>query len=170
MATPCPGNPPAPAGYAIWKGSVPTPLTQWAMDLRDHVNGFPYGNVWTTSYGGAQVAARKDHHTWTYKNGTLVSGICIPGITLYREIIGAQAGEIGGGDPASVSPDPTLAVYGADDVPAPAAPASSTGLIVVGAVAAVLGVTAIALAVRAARLRAAATPRPPRTPPAPPRP
>jgi hypothetical protein len=157
----CPSNPPSPQGFTIWKGAVPTPLTQWAIDLRDHINASPYGTVWTTDYKGLTVAARKDYHTWTYRkqpDGSvqLVTGICIPGITLYSASVAAEGGGAAGAtDPATATPDPTLAVYGAYDVQAPAPP-SSTGTIVAGVVVGVLALGAIAIAVRAARLRAEA--------------
>jgi hypothetical protein len=59
-------------------------LTTFAVnDLKveaDH----PYGYEWLTTYNGEQVMAIKQHHTWTYHGGKLVTGVCIPGITLYR--------------------------------------------------------------------------------------
>jgi hypothetical protein len=105
----CSTNPSLPAGYQIWRGAVPAPLVQWAVDLRDHINHFPYGQTWELVYSGQTVIARKDHHTYTYRNGKLVTGICIPGITLYAP------------KPAGVSatlqidtldtPDPSAAVF-----------------------------------------------------------
>lgn len=106
----CPNNPPPPAGYRVWRGAVPTPLTQWAMDLRDHIAPFPYGQTWTLDYQGTAVVARKDFHSWTFKNGVLVSGICIPGITLYSPIPAGVAATLGDD---LATPDPNLAVYGA---------------------------------------------------------
>lgn len=113
----CPSNPPPPAGWRVWRKPVPQALTQWAMDLRDHINAFPYGQTWTTTWGGEAVLARKDRHTWTNRrqpDGSmkLVSGICIPGITLYETVPAGYTG-IENFD----TPDPTAAVYGADDVP-----------------------------------------------------
>ena len=96
----CPGNPPPPDGYRVWRGSVPPELVQWAIDLRDHIRSFPYGTVWTMSYGGQTVVARKDYHTWTYKGGQLLQGICIPGITLYEPIPPAVGASTPIGDPA----------------------------------------------------------------------
>jgi len=137
----CPGNPPAPAGFTVWKGPVPTELVQWAISLRDHVSGFPYGQTWTMQYtdptGKTQtVTARKDYHTWTYRGGQLVQGICIPGITLYQAkptgVVGANYG-----DPLGGTPDGTEAVYGAD-VPGPGvnwklvAVSAGAGALVVG--------------------------------------
>ena len=81
---PCPSNPSPPDGFQVWAGAVPAELTRWAVALRDHEIGkVPYWTVWSTTYQGAPVLARKDYHTWTYKDGQLIQGICIPGITLY---------------------------------------------------------------------------------------
>jgi hypothetical protein len=93
----CPQDAPAPTGFRVWTGAVPTDLTQWAIDLLRHVNAYPYGTTWTIAYGGATVLARKDHHSWTWRNGVLVTGICIPGITLYT-----QAPPAAGETPSSV--------------------------------------------------------------------
>lgn len=110
----CPTNPPPPAGYVIWKGPVPAPLTQWAMDLRDRIRQSPRGYTWTIQYGDQPVVARHDVHSWTWRNGVLVTGLCIEGITLYRER--PQSGVNGLGavdvtDPATAAPDPELALY-----------------------------------------------------------
>ncbi len=83
------------------------------MELRDHVASFPYGQTWSMTYSDGTVVARKDHHTFTWRPGQgLVTGICIPGITLY-----SQSSSVGGaedsGDPLA-TPDGTEAVYGAD--------------------------------------------------------
>lgn len=97
---------------------MPTELTQWAMQLRDHVSGFPYGQTWTMQYQGQTVTARKDYHTFTWRPGVgLVTGICIPGITLYQSNAPGLIGQ-NIGDPL-VNPDGTEAVYGADTLPAP---------------------------------------------------
>jgi hypothetical protein len=87
------------------------------MDLRDHVGKFPYGTMWRMSYNGQDIIARKDYHTWTYRGGQLLTGICIPGITLYAPSGSAQ--HVGalpeGSDPLAGAPDPSAAVYGADE-------------------------------------------------------
>lgn len=83
MAT-CPPGPVPSNEWTIWKGPVPPSLVSWAVqDLRAEAE-FPYGHEWTTEFNGQQVLAIKQHHTWTYHNGRLVTGICIPGITLYK--------------------------------------------------------------------------------------
>lgn len=116
----CPANPPPPAGFVIWKGPVPAPLTQWAMDLRDHINQFPRGYTWTIQYGGGTVLARHDSHSWTWRNGVLVTGLCLSGVTLYRPAV-QQAGlnAADATDPATATPDPELALYSASATRAP---------------------------------------------------
>jgi hypothetical protein len=114
---PCPSNPSVPDGYLIWKGAVPPELTQWVIALRDQLRSYPYGQRWTTDWNGFTVLARKDHHTWTYRpqpNGApkLVTGLCLPGITLYRPEPQLLAGlGIAAVDPATALPDPDLALY-----------------------------------------------------------
>jgi hypothetical protein len=109
----CPSNPPPPAGYVIWKGPVPAPLVQWAVDLRDRIRQFPRGYTWTIEYGGQPVLARHDSHTWTWKNGVLVTGLCLSGITLYKPSVESPGGlsEAEATDPALATPDPSLALY-----------------------------------------------------------
>ena len=82
MTTTCPSNPPAPAGFKVWTAAVPSALEQWAISLLKGINAVPYGTTWTN---GAALA-RKDYHTWTHRGGQLVTGICIPGITLYSSL------------------------------------------------------------------------------------
>jgi hypothetical protein len=164
----CPGNPPPPPGYGIWKGAVPTPLTQWAMALRDNINnGFAYGTTWSIPYGDQVVIARKDHHTYTWKKGILLTDICIPGITLYAPLTIASVPPAGtittppgtaaprtlGADetaianpnagpastPDQVVPDPSLAVFSA-------APTDWTLVVIsAGAGAAVVGLFLLAM-------------------------
>lgn len=124
MTTPCPGNPPAPDGYQVWRGAVPKELTDWAVDIRNHINGFAYGTTWEKEYDGKSVVARKDYHTWTYRNGQLVTGICIPGVTLYSEkassnsmgLVDTSTSTLNEGDPLS-TPDESMswAMFDADN-------------------------------------------------------
>jgi hypothetical protein len=115
----CPANPPAPAGFAVWKGPVPPELTQWAIMLRDHIAAYPYGQLFAARWGAIDVVARKDHHTWTFRrrpdgSTTLAQNICIPGITLYRPASAAGVSGLGADDvldPAAAAPDPELALY-----------------------------------------------------------
>jgi hypothetical protein len=122
MAEKCSPNPASPEGFRIWRGPAPAPpLTQWAVDLRDHwMPKAAYGDTQILEYGGGLVLARKDHHTWTYKGGVLVTGICIPGITLYKPTAAATNSLSGlpGLGVAVVdtleTPDPSAAVYSVD--------------------------------------------------------
>src|ERR1700758_549281 len=116
----CPTNPPPPLGYGVWRGNVPTPLVQWAIGLRDRIRNFPYGQTWALDYNGAIVLARKDHHVYSYINGQLVSGICIPGVTLYQPTTPAAAAPTSNLTATATTalaaddlttPDPTAAVY-----------------------------------------------------------
>jgi hypothetical protein len=142
----CPQEP-IPLGWKVWRSAaVPTPLEQFAIDVRDHINQYTYGQVVaTTDYNGQRVGAFKSHHTWTYRrqpDGTtkLVTGICIPGVSLVLPVAAGVHG-VGGTQPDSLStPDPTAAVYGADDL----ASARSVNWGVVAATAAVVAVTAAA--------------------------
>lgn len=110
----CPSNPPAPAGYRVWRGSVPKELTDWAISIRDRINTFPYGMTWNRDYNGQSVVARKDYHTWTHRGGELVTGICIPGVTLYSPLPGALGLSpiANTGDPLA-TPDDTMAIFDA---------------------------------------------------------
>lgn len=115
---------PTPAGWQVWRGAVPTPLTQLAIDVRDHVNKYQRGTfAKTTTYNGQTVGVWVGTHTWTYRNGVLVTGICIPGVSLLVPV-GSTQGVSGvpteltgfGADVSDLSPDPTAAVFGADDL------------------------------------------------------
>jgi hypothetical protein len=75
-------------------------------------------NAGDSSLPQQYVVARKDHHTWTYRGGQLIQGICIPGITLYQQTTtsGAVAGVprgLAATDDLS-TPDPTAALYSKD--------------------------------------------------------
>jgi hypothetical protein len=140
----CPANPPPPAGYRVWRGAVPTPLTQWAMDIRDHIAKPAYGTTWQMDYGGQTVVARKDYHSWTYRGGQLVTGICIPGVTLYQPTVGMQLTAADALGPTDLAPDPTLAMWGADDVPEQ----TSWPLVIASGVAAAAVVTLFVVAIK----------------------
>jgi hypothetical protein len=112
----CPSNPPAPTGYGVWLGRVPQPLTDWAISIRDHIAAPPYGTTWSKDYGGQTVIARKDYHTWTNRGGQLVTGICLPGVTLYSPR--AKNGLVGVSDPSGdplAMPDAAMAIYNAEN-------------------------------------------------------
>lgn len=116
MAPACPSNPAPPTGYAVWQGRVPPELTAWAIQIRDGINKFPYGTTWTRDWKGLPVLARKDYHTWTYVNGQLVSGICIPGVTLYQPLA-----------------DRVLFTFDEDQAQAAGAKFDTTGILISGA-------------------------------------
>lgn len=108
----CYTNGPAPQGTAVWQGAVPAPLTTWAVQLLKGVNRVPYGTTYTQAYNGTPVIARVDAHSWTYRNGQLLTGLCIKGITLYRPLpTGAILGDSDVTNIEAALPDPTLAVY-----------------------------------------------------------
>jgi hypothetical protein len=107
----CPANPPPPAGYQILRGSVPTPVTQWAIDLLHHINAHPLGTTWGIDYNGRTLIARSDSHTWTYRGGQLVTGLCIRGITIYEPIPAATGAGAALAANDLTTPDPTAAVY-----------------------------------------------------------
>jgi hypothetical protein len=118
----CATNPPSPDGFRIWRGPVPPPLVDWAVYLRDlEIGNVPYGFTWWMDYTDPKtsqsqyVLARKDHHPYTYKNGKLVTGICIPGITLYSQIpTAAQTSYVASTDTLDV-PDPNAATFSVDE-------------------------------------------------------
>lgn len=102
-------NPPAPAGYRVWRGSVPKVLTDWAIGLRNHIASYPFGQTWTTEYNGQTVVARCDCHSWTYRNGQLLTGLHIKDITLYSPLPATLVDSPQPqGDPLA-TPDPSLA-------------------------------------------------------------
>jgi hypothetical protein len=114
----CPSNPPPPAGYSVWTGAVPAPLETWAIRTLKDIGKVPYGYYgWTLPEEELQKypappILRKDRHTWSHRNGRLITGICIPGLTLYKPI----AAKVGAGetlilDPATASPSSGIAVF-----------------------------------------------------------
>jgi hypothetical protein len=120
VAESCTPNPAAPEGFQVWRAkAVPKELESWAIELRDRwMPTANYGDttgIWYTppdSTTQRMAIARKDHHTWTYHKGKLVTGICIPGITLYEsKLTPALAGV---GDVGDDTPDPTAARYSQD--------------------------------------------------------
>jgi hypothetical protein len=113
---------PTPVGWKVWRGNVPPELVQIAIDARDHINRYRYGTfTGQTVYNGQTVGIYKSHHTWTNRNGALITGICIPGISLLIPSSSA-AGSPGMGALANpnvdalLTPDPTAALFGADDL------------------------------------------------------
>ena len=134
---------PIPYGWKIWKGAVPDPLVQFAIDVRDHVTSYPLGSIAkTVVYNGQTVGAYVSWHCWTWRNGVLVTGIHIRGVSLIVKQQGTGATLTQDSlDP----PDPTAAVYGADDLPATAGTDWSLVAVSAGATTAVVGLFLLAL-------------------------
>jgi hypothetical protein len=109
----CPQEP-VPIGWKVWRQTeVPTPLVQLAIGVRDHIRNYPYGSIAkTVQYNGQTVGVFVSHHVWTYKNGVLVTGICIPGASLIVQQP-TQVGQVLVQD-SLATPDPTAAVYGGE--------------------------------------------------------
>jgi hypothetical protein len=140
-----------PAGWQVFSGAVPAPLTQWAMAIRDRISKYAYGSIAETiQYNGQNYGAFKSHHSWTYRKNpsgtmTLVTGLCIPGISLLVPT-SSGTGVVGAITPVP-GPDVALAVYGADDVPRP----TDWGLVAVGAIASAAIIGAFYLTLRTPR-------------------
>ncbi len=161
----CPQEP-VPLWWSVWRGPVPTELTQLAMDVRDHVRSYKRGTiVQTLDYMDPSTSQHKtvgvfvSSHTWTYKRQpdgsvVLMTGICIPGVSLLVQQplpTGVTANAMPVADDLS-TPDPTAAVWGATDVPvSPALPVSGAiggaglGAILGGPLGAAIGAVAGAL-------------------------
>jgi hypothetical protein len=124
----CASNPAAPAGYTLWKGPVPQPIVDWAISIRDHIFDKPFGYTQTLNYAGQTVLARVDHHSWSFVNGHLVTGLCWKGVTIYSPLPAPATGtgltpapilsssdqaviSQVGQTPDSVTPDPSYAMY-----------------------------------------------------------
>jgi hypothetical protein len=82
------------------------------MDLRDHVRSTPFNTTFSLVYGGQTVVARVDPHSWTFRDGQLVTGLCIKGITLYAPVAATGVGAV---VDSLDTPDPTAAVF--DEAP-----------------------------------------------------
>jgi hypothetical protein len=105
---------PIPTGWRVFRGDVPTPLVQFAVDVRDHITSYPLGSIAKTIvYNGQTIGAFCSWHCWTYRNGVLVTGIHIRGVSLIVQQVGGGVGTV---QDNLDTPDPTAAVYGADDV------------------------------------------------------
>lgn len=81
--------------------------------MRDRVRKYPLGAIAkTVVYNGQTVGAFVSSHSWTYRNGVLVQGLCIPGVSL---VVQQAAGTVGASMPDNIdTPDPTAAVYSAE--------------------------------------------------------
>jgi hypothetical protein len=120
----CTPNGPPPEGFRVWRSkAVPKELESWAIELRDRwMPGANYGDTvgrWYTpadSHTQRMVIARKDHHTWTYHKSGLVTGICIPGMTLYESLLTPALAGVAAVTTTSDddTPDPSAARYSQD--------------------------------------------------------
>ena len=132
----CGSNPPAPQGFAVWQGSVPKQLSDWAISLKNHSSQYAFGTTWIQTYNGKQVTARLDHHPWSHDpQGNLITG-CFRGITLYAQkptgaAFAAEDAAPNVGDPLAVSPSSDMALF--DDVSYPPAGTDWTLVAISGA-------------------------------------
>lgn len=111
----CPHEP-LPPDWRVWRGPVPPELTRFAVEVRDRIGQYPYGRVVAAlPWQGGHVGAFKSHHTWTYRGGVLITGICIPGVSLVVPVA-ATFGAMAPSAPATDldTPDPDLAVFPAE--------------------------------------------------------
>jgi hypothetical protein len=109
----CPVEP-IPIGWRVWRSPVPAELSAFAKQTLANVNAYPYGSIAaTTVINGVTVGAFKSHHTWTFRGGQLVTGLCIPGISLLWQPDTAAYGLIA--QDSLATPDPNAAVFVVDD-------------------------------------------------------
>lgn len=107
---------PIPFGWKVWRGPVPPELVQLAIDVRNHIGQYAYGSIArTVPYAGGAVAAFKSHHTWTWRDGQLVTGLCIPGVSLLTQAAGGTVAAVPIVDSLD-TPDPNAAVFAADGI------------------------------------------------------
>lgn len=105
---------PIPAGWRVWRAAVPQDLAAIAIQIRDHVRDYPLGQIaQAMTFGGQTVGFFVSSHTWTYRNGQLVTGLCIPGVSLL--IQNAQASTGVHPQDSLDQPDPNAAVWTPDD-------------------------------------------------------
>jgi hypothetical protein len=110
---------PIPKGWKVWRGAVPSELADMAKDVRDHIGLYEYGKLAQVSiYAGQPVATFKSRHTWTYKDGKLVTGICIPGVSLLVPVAPYTVAGVAPDTAVDLSrPDPELATWDASAAP-----------------------------------------------------
>ncbi len=75
------------------KGAKPLPqkiannpeITNWAIEVVHKPDVYPMGSVNFKTFGDKNVIARVEHHTWTHRNGKLITGLNPPirGATMY---------------------------------------------------------------------------------------
>lgn len=107
----CPQEP-IPAGWRVWRGPVPPELVTFAVAVRDRIRSFARGTIADQRvWRGQTVAAFVSSHTWTYRKGELVTGLCIPGVSLLQPIPGGVGVT---NDPGLSVPDPDAATWTAE--------------------------------------------------------
>ena len=136
-----PANPPPPDGFRVWRGAVPKELTDWAVSIRDQLANFPWHQTWGRWYtppgGSAEyVIARKDSHSWTFRNGKLVTG-CFMGVTLFQPVPTAAQTSYNPSTDTLDTPDVTAATF--DSTSPPTAPGESINWPLVGITAVAAG-------------------------------
>jgi hypothetical protein len=111
---------PIPEGWNVWRQPVPAELAQIAVVIRDRIRQFPRGSIaQIVDYNGQTVGFWVSNHTWTYQRQAdgsmqLVTGICIPGVSLIYRPQAQQASLTQAvGDDLS-APDPNAAVFWAE--------------------------------------------------------
>lgn len=130
---------PVPQGWRVWRGPVPPPLTDMAIVIRDHIRSYEYGDIpaqvpWKASDGSDIIAGTlKQRHTWTFRDGVLVTGLCIPGVTLVWRPTAGDVSQPPFQDSID-TPDPNAALYPAREIDWPLVGLSAlAGAAVVGA-------------------------------------
>ncbi len=105
----CPRGPVPDGSWQLWRQPNPPPpeMTAFAVQcLRDQARrGLPFGSTWESTWNDRRVLAIKQHHTFTHRGGKLVTGICIPGITLYWKPLDTPPGSP---DSADAPTDPVV--------------------------------------------------------------
>lgn len=68
--TPCPSNPPPPAGWKYWAGALPPGGGELAVRMRDDKQNFPMGCFVQAWLDGELVGARVEWHAVQAATGT----------------------------------------------------------------------------------------------------
>lgn len=72
-------TPPLPAGFKPFKGVVTPEISAWASTILHSPSTYPMFSIVRRD----NLAARVEHHTWTYREGVRVTGN-FRGVTLYQ--------------------------------------------------------------------------------------
>jgi len=73
-----------PTGYHTVATVQPADVQEWAKLILNS-SATTYGDVYSNDLNGEKLYARVEHHTWTYRNGQLVTGN-FKGVTVYLPI------------------------------------------------------------------------------------